>query len=101
TARTPRPTPFTYTTLFRSVFRHTERLGRLLDDLRELSDIELGRVHLQLGPVSVEDVVESVLAIMRPRAETRGVTLTSALLPDARSEEHTSELQSPDHIVCG
>ena len=64
------------------VFRHTERLGRLLDDLRDLSDIELGRVHLQLGPVAVEDVVESVLAIMRPRAETRGVTLTSALPSD-------------------
>jgi two-component system, OmpR family, phosphate regulon sensor histidine kinase PhoR len=64
------------------VFRHTERLGRLLDDLRDLSDIELGRVHLQLGPVAVEDVVESVLAIMRPRAQTRGVTLTSALPPD-------------------
>ncbi|HMH48687.1 MAG TPA: ATP-binding protein [Candidatus Acidoferrum sp.] len=64
------------------VFRHTERLGRLLDDLRELSDIELGRVHLQLGPVAVEDVVESVVAIMRPRAESRGVTLTSALPSD-------------------
>jgi two-component system, OmpR family, phosphate regulon sensor histidine kinase PhoR len=64
------------------VFRHTERLGRLLDDLRDLSDIELGRVHLQLGPVAVGDVVESVLAIMRARAGTRGVTLTSELPPD-------------------
>jgi two-component system phosphate regulon sensor histidine kinase PhoR len=32
--------------------------------------------------VAVEEVVESVLAIMRPRAETRGVTLTSALPTD-------------------
>jgi two-component system phosphate regulon sensor histidine kinase PhoR len=59
------------------VFRHTERLGRLLDDLRDLSDIELGRVHLQLGPVAADDVIESVLAIMRPRAEARGVTLAA------------------------
>jgi two-component system, OmpR family, phosphate regulon sensor histidine kinase PhoR len=64
------------------VFRHTERLGRLLDDLGDLSDIELGRVHLQLGPVAVGDVVESVLAIMRARAGTRGVTLTSELPSD-------------------
>jgi two-component system phosphate regulon sensor histidine kinase PhoR len=64
------------------VFRHTERLGRLLDDLTDLSDIELGRVRLQLVPVAVADVVESVVAIMEPRAETRGVTLTSAVSPD-------------------
>jgi len=64
------------------VFRHTERLGRLLDDLTDLSDIELGRVRLQLGPVAVGDVVESVVAIMQPRAETRGVLLTSVLPPD-------------------
>jgi two-component system phosphate regulon sensor histidine kinase PhoR len=64
------------------VFRHTERLGRLLDDLTDLSDIELGRIHLQLGSVAVGDVVESVVAIMRPRAETRGVTLAAALPSD-------------------
>jgi two-component system phosphate regulon sensor histidine kinase PhoR len=64
------------------VFRHTERLGRLLDDLTDLSDIELGRVRLQLGRVAVGDVVESVVAIIEPRAETRGVRLTSVVPPD-------------------
>ena len=64
------------------VFRHTERLGRLLDDLTDLSDIELGRVRLSLGPVAVGDVVESVLAIIAQRAETRRVTLVAALPPD-------------------
>jgi two-component system, OmpR family, phosphate regulon sensor histidine kinase PhoR len=71
------------------VFRHTERLGRLLEDLRDLSDIELGRVHLQLGPVAVDDVIESVLAIMRPRADARGVTLVAALpsgVPDVSAD---------------
>src|SRR5262249_6525165 len=48
-----------------------------LDDLRDLSDIELGRIHLQRGPLAVGDVIESVIAIMRPRAEARGVTLVS------------------------
>jgi two-component system phosphate regulon sensor histidine kinase PhoR len=64
------------------VFRHTERLGRLLDDLTDLSDIELGRVRLQLGPLAVGDVVESVLEIMRRRAETRRVALDATLPPD-------------------
>jgi two-component system phosphate regulon sensor histidine kinase PhoR len=64
------------------VFRHTERLGRLLDDLTDLSDIELGRVRLRLGPVAVSDVVDSVLAIMGPRAGTRRVTVHTALAPE-------------------
>ena len=33
------------------VFRHTERLGRLLNDLTDLSNIELGRVALRREPV--------------------------------------------------
>jgi two-component system phosphate regulon sensor histidine kinase PhoR len=64
------------------VFRHTERLGRLLDDLTDLSNIELGRVSLSLASVAVGDVVDSVLAIMSRRAETRRVTLTTVLPPE-------------------
>src|SRR5258708_35799891 len=26
--------------------------------------------------------------------------VTSEMIPETRSEEHTSELQSPDHLVC-
>ena len=61
------------------VFRHTERLGRLLNDLTDLSNIELGRVILTIEPTRADDVVESVLAIMKPRAETGGVTLRAEL----------------------
>jgi two-component system phosphate regulon sensor histidine kinase PhoR len=59
------------------VFRHTERLGRLLEDLTDLSNIELGRIRLQLGPVVVHEVVASVVGIMSRRAETRGVALSA------------------------
>ena len=58
-------------------FRHTERLGRLLNDLTDLSNIELGKVSLRLHSVSLVDVVDSVLAIIKPRAEAGDVTLTS------------------------
>jgi len=63
------------------VARHTERLGRLLDDLTDLSNIELGRVTLHRQPIALGDVVESVLAIMRPRAAAGGVELTTDLPP--------------------
>jgi two-component system phosphate regulon sensor histidine kinase PhoR len=63
-------------------FRHTERLGRLLNDLTDLSNIELGKVSLRLDPVSLVDVVDSVLAIIKPKAEAGGVTLTSDVSRD-------------------
>src|SRR5438876_1134540 len=64
------------------VFRHTERLGRLLDDLTDLSNIELGRVSLKLAPTRLDEVAESVLAIIRPKAESSRVTLGSQLPSD-------------------
>jgi two-component system phosphate regulon sensor histidine kinase PhoR len=57
--------------------RHTERLGRLVDDLTDLSNIELGKVSLHVGPVSVAEVVESVLAMIRPKAEQGEVALAT------------------------
>src|SRR5258708_19971970 len=39
-------------------------------------------------------------AICRPPCVTLLSRLTSSLQPRNRSEEHTSELQSPDHLVC-
>jgi two-component system phosphate regulon sensor histidine kinase PhoR len=64
------------------VFRHTERLGRLLNDLTDLSNIELGKVSLQLKSLVLASVVESVLDIIRPRAEAAEVLLEQAI-PDA------------------
>jgi two-component system phosphate regulon sensor histidine kinase PhoR len=59
--------------------RHTERLGRLVDDLTDLSNIELGRVTLRTEPVRVAEVIESVLAVMSHRAEQGAVRLGSEL----------------------
>ena len=63
------------------VFRHTERLGRLISDLAELSNIELGRITLALAPTPLDEVVDSVVAIIGPRAARGGVRLASAVPP--------------------
>jgi len=63
------------------VFRHTERLGRLLDDLTELSNVELGRVSLQTAPLGLPEVIDSVLAIIRSKAAAGQVDLETRLAP--------------------
>src|SRR5256885_17200867 len=69
--RPPRSTLFPYTTLFRSLLR--ELLGQ--EELRDL-----------IYPGALDEV----------EAQLRGDPRTV----DQRSEEHTSELQSPCNLVC-
>src|SRR3712207_7720667 len=80
--RPPRSTLFPYTTLFRS----------LVDELRELSQIESGRLAMRLHPANVGAVVEHAVGRLCAQAERRTLHL--------RSEEHTSELQSRQYLVC-
>jgi two-component system phosphate regulon sensor histidine kinase PhoR len=56
-------------------FRHTERLGRLLNDLTDLSNIELGKVSLRLAPTPLGPVVDSVLELVAAKARDGGVAL--------------------------
>jgi len=59
------------------VLRHSERLGRLLNDLTDLSNIELGKVTLRKESVPLDELVASVVAIIGPRAARSGVTVTA------------------------
>ena len=63
-------------------FRHTERLGRLIDDLTDLSDIELGKVVLRLEPCALDEVVDSIIAIIAPRAARGQVQVSSEIAAD-------------------
>jgi two-component system phosphate regulon sensor histidine kinase PhoR len=64
------------------VFRHTERLGRLLDDLLDLSNIELGKIKLRLEPTDLRGALAPALTIIRPSAEGKGVSLVLDLGAD-------------------
>jgi two-component system phosphate regulon sensor histidine kinase PhoR len=64
------------------VLRHSERLGRLLNDLTDLSNIELGKVTLRREPVRVDEVVASVVDIIAPRAARAKVSVTSEVPSD-------------------
>src|SRR3712207_7821277 len=80
--RPPRSTLFPYTTLFRS-FRPQARLG-------ELPAQRLGLGQLHAFPLGAEEQVEVPAERVRRGGGRR----------DERSEEHTSELQSRQYLVC-
>src|SRR5690348_17977494 len=83
TRRPPRSTLFPYTTLFRSPRR------RLSDEMRDSPRWQLAE---QRGQPPSDDGGPQLRVL-------RG--LAARLGPETRrSEEHTSELQSPVHLVC-
>jgi two-component system phosphate regulon sensor histidine kinase PhoR len=61
--------------------RHSERLGRLIDDLLVLSDLELGRTPLVLGEVNVAAAVDDVLQILSDAALRADVRLGAQVAP--------------------
>src|SRR5258708_10957308 len=83
--RPPRSTLFPYTTLFRS--------GELR--ARGSTDADFGVRHELVGRHRKIGRGGST-----PDAAGGVVLRSVAGAEEARSEEHTSELQSPDHLVC-
>src|SRR5256885_8914143 len=85
--RPPRSTLFPYTTLFRSdLFRRLQIDHQL--ELRRLLNGKIGRFGALENLVDVSRGSAEQVAAFRP---VSGKT---------RSEEHTSELQSPCNLVC-
>src|SRR5690348_17762826 len=83
--RPPRSTLFPYTTLFRSE-------GTLVETSR--GTVRAGKVIVAVNAWS-DELVPALAGVIVP---VRGQILSYEPLP--RSEEHTSELQSPVHLVC-
>src|SRR5438552_14630397 len=87
----PRATLFPYTTLFRSLYGRAQ-VDYYRGDLGEARQIAARLVKEH--PNDFDDLF--LLANIERARRNRRASL--ALLD--RSEEHTSELQSPDHLVC-
>lgn len=64
---------------------HAERLGRLVDDLLQLSDIETGRVTLKLSPTVLHDATRDVSAIFANQAAQKNLALLNQVPPDLRA----------------
>src|SRR3712207_6901795 len=95
--RPPRSTLFPYTTLFRS--------GRLLPRLgRPLAQQRQHQLLVDTGLPVGGDLVHAQVAHLEPLGEEAGDEPGDdegvAVVDDVRSEEHTSELQSRQYLVC-
>src|SRR5258708_16276472 len=91
--RPPRSTLFPYTTLFRSI---DSRRGDFADAVMELTDrrgvdVVLNALAAEAIPMGLSCLAEFGRFIEIGKRD---------IYQNARSEEPTSELQSPDHIVC-
>src|SRR3712207_8727162 len=85
--RPPRSTPFPYTTLFRSLGHVQVRVRQVLDQRFPDKGFVLDQQHIHPGhPPAARIARASALRHRRGQA--------------SRSEEHTSELQSRQYLVC-
>jgi two-component system phosphate regulon sensor histidine kinase PhoR len=62
--------------------RHSERLGRLVDDLLALSDLELGRTPMHLTEMPIGPAVDDVLQIFGDAAIRAGVRVLAQVTSD-------------------
>jgi len=63
----------------------SERLNGLIEDLLNVSRIEQGRLKVDLKEMEVWPIVEDTVKEMKLQAETKGLTLTCAIEPSAKS----------------
>jgi two-component system phosphate regulon sensor histidine kinase PhoR len=61
--------------------RHSERLGRLIDDLLTLSDLEFGRTPFRRRVLAIAPVIDDVVLILTKRAGARSVALAAEVTP--------------------
>src|SRR5258708_14867193 len=77
--RPPRSTLFPYTTLFRSSIMSADMLNCTCQPIGAMRFATGSSISMVVAPPGVARLKRT---------------------PRTRSEEHTSELQSPDHLVC-
>jgi len=64
--------------------RHCQRLTRLTQDLLDLSRLEAGEWHVEMGAIDVLPLCEQALELVRARASSRGVFLSTDAPPKLR-----------------
>ncbi|MEW6086626.1 MAG: ATP-binding protein [Chloroflexota bacterium] len=67
---------------FQQIHAEADRLNRLVDDLQELSRVESRAYHLDIRPVDVSSLVQTVTKRLAPQAESKRIILDFDLTHD-------------------
>jgi signal transduction histidine kinase len=67
---------------FQQIHAETDRLNRLVDDLQELSRVETRAYQLDIRPLDITAVVQTVTKRLVPRFESKRISLHLELTPD-------------------
>lgn len=67
---------------YQQIHAEADRLNRLVDDLQELSRVEARAYELDLRPLDVSALVQTVTKRLAPQFEAKGISLDLELAPD-------------------
>jgi two-component system phosphate regulon sensor histidine kinase PhoR len=84
--------PEVATKFLQTIQRNSARLQFLIEDLLTISELESGRVQMNLQPVSLRPLVDKVLVDLSARAESKAVRLNNDL-PDVIVHADADRLQ--------
>ncbi len=72
----------------RDILNSGQHLLALINDVLDMSKIEAGKMSLRIEPVSLEEIAEDALGLMRNRAESVGINLglDFAYLPEVEAD---------------
>jgi len=79
-----------------TIERNAERLQLLIEDLLTISELESGRVKLNLQPVSLKDLTDSVVADFKSRADAKKIVLTNQV-PDLSARADADRVEQ---VLC-
>jgi two-component system phosphate regulon sensor histidine kinase PhoR len=63
------------------IYRHSERLGRLINDLLALSDLESGKIQLTKELLPTAELIASVLEVFHDQARKKDIALSQEIQP--------------------
>lgn len=84
--------PEVMTKFLQTIQRNSERLQLLIDDLLTISELESGRLKMNLQNIQLRPLVDKVLEDLRPQARARKVILTNDL-PEIAASADSDRLQ--------
>jgi signal transduction histidine kinase len=66
---------------FQLIMHEIQRLHTLIQNIEQLSSIEVGHIHLDLTAVDLYELVQQTVSIIKPECEASGITLYNMVEP--------------------